>query len=74
VRGKDGVYIGQKPCAACYGTGKNYKAISENLLIDCLENYIRSGYSEEEAWNHCFSYFKLKTIKLLDGKTVELTG
>jgi RecJ-like exonuclease len=48
-----GKYLGQKRCLACYGTGKDYQAMSSAILEKCVKTHIAKGYSETMARAFC---------------------
>ena len=49
VRDKDGKYLGQKRCAACDGTGKDYESMAIEVMKKCLKDYLEKGFSKEKA-------------------------
>ncbi|RMD59283.1 MAG: hypothetical protein D6828_01690 [Nitrospirae bacterium] len=55
VRTEDGRYLGQRPCPACEGTGRDFRAMGLELLKDCMKLHMERGYSKEEAWQYCIS-------------------
>lgn len=60
VRADDGKYLGQKPCPLCEGTGKDYNSMVNELILECLEDHIKKGFSSEESWNYCMAAYPIK--------------